>query len=71
MLDNSEMPVMGEDAFHVVKTASGREGACGSEPALVPLRELVDDRLLHAPLERSRDAAGGLRCRRCCGMSCR
>src|SRR5262252_5935595 len=30
-------------------------------PAPVPLRELMDDRLLDALLERSRDEAGGLR----------
>jgi len=35
--------------------------AAGPEAARVPLRELVDDRLLDALLERSRDAAGGLR----------
>jgi putative transposase len=33
----------------------------GSAAVRVPLRELVDDRLLDALLERSRDAAGGLR----------
>jgi len=33
----------------------------GLEAARVPLRELMDDRLLNALLERSRDAAGGLR----------
>jgi hypothetical protein len=31
------------------------------ESARVPLRELMDDRLLDALLERSRDQAGGLR----------
>jgi len=31
------------------------------EAARVPLRELMDDRLLDALLERSRDSAGGLR----------
>src|SRR5215469_13248410 len=30
-------------------------------PVLLPLRDLMDDRLLDALLERSRDAAGGLR----------
>ncbi len=39
---------------------AGLPGA-GAEAAGVPLRELVDDRLLDALLERSRDAAGGLR----------
>src|SRR5713101_7255032 len=33
----------------------------GAQAARVPLRELVDDRLLDALLERSKDAAGGLR----------
>ena len=32
-----------------------------TRPAPVPLRELMDDRLLDALLERSRDEAGGLR----------
>jgi putative transposase len=35
--------------------------AAGVEAARVPLRELMDDRLLDALLERSRDEAGGLR----------
>jgi hypothetical protein len=47
----------------------GRQTAPGTEPAgagaagdaRVPLRELMDDRLLDALLERSRDEAGGLR----------
>jgi hypothetical protein len=37
------------------------EGASGGRPARVPLRELVDGRLLDELLERSRDEAGGLR----------
>src|SRR3984957_18181089 len=44
---------------------AGAEGtrltAAGVEAARVPLRELMDDRLLDALLERSRDEAGGLR----------
>jgi hypothetical protein len=36
-------------------------GAAVPESARVPLRELMDDRLLDALLERSRDQAGGLR----------
>jgi hypothetical protein len=45
----------GEDA--------GPGGDAGSGPgrARVPLRELMDDRLLDALLERSKDEAGGLR----------
>jgi putative transposase len=35
--------------------------AGGCQPARVPLRELMDDRLLDALLERSKDEAGGLR----------
>ena len=41
--------------------AGGEAGAPGLEAARVPLRELMDDRLLDALLERSRDEAGGLR----------
>ena len=37
----------------------GGEPAGGRDAARVPLRELMDDRLLDALLERSRDAAGG------------
>jgi transposase-like protein len=40
----------------------GEPGAvAGAEAARVPLRDLVDDRLLDALLERSKDEAGGLR----------
>ena len=35
--------------------------AAGGPAARVPLRQLMDDRLLDALLERSRDEAGGLR----------
>ena len=35
--------------------------AAGGPAARVPLRELMDDRLLDALLDRSRDEAGGLR----------
>src|SRR5260370_25166004 len=38
-----------------------RAEAAGEQAARVPLRELMDDRLLDALLERSRDEAGGLR----------
>jgi transposase-like protein len=40
---------------------AGGEAAGGAEAARVPLRDLMDDRLLDALLDRSRDAAGGLR----------
>ena len=40
---------------------SGDAGGVVPESARVPLRELMDDRLLDALLERSRDQAGGLR----------
>src|SRR6185312_9725372 len=39
----------------------GPGGTAGGPAARVPLRELMDDRLLDALLERSRDEAGGLR----------
>jgi putative transposase len=39
----------------------GADGASGEQAARVPLRQLVDDRVLDALLERSRDEAGGLR----------
>jgi putative transposase len=39
----------------------GGAAAGGPDPARVPLRELMDDRLLDALLDRSRDQAGGLR----------
>jgi putative transposase len=38
-----------------------RSAAAGEAAARVPLRQLVDDRVLDALLERSRDEAGGLR----------
>ena len=41
--------------------AAGEAAGTGLEAARVPLRELMDDRLLDALLERSRDEAGGLR----------
>jgi putative transposase len=40
---------------------AGPGGAAAGPAARVPLRELMDDRLLDALLERSRDEAGGLR----------
>src|ERR1700733_8107220 len=40
---------------------AGAVAAGGGQAARVPLRELMDDRLLDALLERSRDEAGGLR----------
>jgi len=39
----------------------GGEGSAPAGRRLAPLRELIDDRLLDALLERSRDEAGGLR----------
>ncbi len=50
-----------ESSKAVAEAAAGEAGAAGLEAARVPLRELMDDRLLDALLERSRDAAGGLR----------
>ena len=51
--DSGVTPVMGGDGQIVP--------AGGPDPARVPLRQLMDDRLLDALLERSRDQAGGLR----------
>jgi transposase-like protein len=45
----------GEDA------GTGGPAGSAADPARVPLRQLMDDRLLDALLERSRDQAGGLR----------
>ena len=57
--DNGAMAGMaGDDAYR------GGGSPCAGGPAgpgQVPLRELMDDRLLDALLERSRDQAGGLR----------
>jgi putative transposase len=56
--DSGVMPGMaGDGAFG--DGAGSRPG--GRDPGQVPLRELMDDRLLDALLERSKDAAGGLR----------
>ena len=44
------------------RRGAGPGGAAAAGPAArVPLRQLMDDRLLDALLERSRDEAGGLR----------
>jgi putative transposase len=45
----------------VTGDGAGPAGDGEAGPGRVPLRELMDDRLLDALLERSRDAAGGLR----------
>jgi hypothetical protein len=45
----------------VIPAAAGDAGPAVPEAARRPLRELMDDRLLDALLERSRDQAGGLR----------
>jgi putative transposase len=45
----------------VAGAAAGEAGSAGLEAARVPLRELMDDRLLDALLEQSKDEAGGLR----------
>jgi putative transposase len=54
---------IGEDAAVTAGAgeARGEAGAVVPEAARRPLRELMDDRLLDALLERSRDQAGGLR----------
>jgi len=55
------MPVMaGDDPYRDGGSpVRGGPAGPGPDPARVPLRELMDDRLLDALLERSRDAAGG------------
>ena len=54
--DNGAMPVMaGDDPYR----DGGSSVPGGQDPGRVPLRELMDDRLLDALLERSRDAPGG------------
>jgi hypothetical protein len=50
------MPGMTGDGENVLAGPAG-----GPDPARVPLRRLMDDRLLDALLDRSRDQAGGLR----------
>ena len=61
--DNGAMPGMaGDDAYRDGgSSGAGGPAGPGQDPARVPLRELMDDRLLDALLERSRDQAGGLR----------
>jgi putative transposase len=61
--DSGAMPVMaGDDAYRDGESLlPGGRAAGGPDPGRVPLRELMDDRLLDALLDRSRDAAGGLR----------
>ena len=54
--DSGAMPAMTGDGESV---PAGGEPAGGPDPARVPLRELMDDRLLDALLDRSRDQAGG------------
>jgi putative transposase len=56
--DSGVMSAMTGDGENV---PAGGEAAGGPDPARVPLRQLMDDRLLDALLERSRDVAGGLR----------
>ena len=55
------MPVMGGDAGDEGEDPGPGGQAAGGQAARVPLRQLMDDRLLDALLERSRDEAGGLR----------
>jgi putative transposase len=56
--DSGVMPAMTGDGENV---PAGGGPAGGPDPARVPLRQLMDDRLLDALLDRSRDEAGGLR----------
>jgi putative transposase len=57
--DNGAMPVMAGDDPD--RDGEGGRAAGREDPGRVPLRELMDDRLLDALLARSRDEAGGLR----------
>ena len=57
---NGQMPVIGGDDPYC-DGEGPLPGGGGQEPARVPLRELMDDRVLDVLLERSKDAAGGLR----------
>ncbi len=60
--ENGAMPVMAGDAAGDDGRRPGPGGAAAGGPAArVPLRQLMDDRLLDALLDRSRDEAGGLR----------
>ena len=54
--DGGVTSVMGGDGENV---PAGGEPAGGRDPVRVPPRQLMDDRLLDALLERSRDQAGG------------
>src|SRR5258708_292543 len=56
-----DVPLAAGGAGPAAARGAGRDGENGEQPARVPLRELMDDRLLDALLERSKDAAGGLR----------
>ena len=63
-LAGTDVPAGGSGAMPVLGGDAGDEAegpGPGGQAARVPLRELMDDRLLDALLERSRDAAGGLR----------
>jgi putative transposase len=56
------MPVMAvDDAGDGGDGGTGGPAGSAADPARVPLRQLMDDRLLDALLARSRDQAGGLR----------
>ena len=59
--DSGVTPGMGGDAAGDGQGPDPGEAAGGGPAARVPLRQLMDDRLLDALLDRSRDEAGGLR----------
>ncbi len=59
--DSGVMPGMGGDAAGDGQGPGPGGAAAGGPAARVPLRQLMDDRLLDALLDRSRDQAGGLR----------
>src|SRR5260370_40406157 len=56
-----DVPLAAAGAGPAAARGAGRDGENVEQPARVPLRGLMDDRLLDALLERSKDAAGGLR----------
>src|SRR5260370_39874556 len=56
-----DVPLAAAGAGPAAARGAGRDGENVEQPARVPLRELMDNRLLDALLERSKDAAGGLR----------
>jgi putative transposase len=61
LADSGAMPAAVGDAAGDGRGAGPGGAAVGGQAERVPLRQLMDDRLLDALLDRSRDEAGGLR----------